>query len=144
MASWQVWQLALKVICIGIVMLVEQVIGMPILSLLLLYWWFGRRRDKSSIMPIALFSIAVGLLYGGTVMGVIYVGLSLWWWVIAIIPGVRWLRSLLLFCSTSIISILIFGLRDGMRWEFVWGWLVISAVVWWRLNQNYRGITHVS
>lgn len=144
MKSWQIWQLLMKIVSLSVVMLIEQVLGMPLLSLLLLYWWFGRSANHHfAIGPIVVLSTAIGLLYGGS-LSMVYVVLSVWWWLTTQITGAQWLRSILIFGSACGATGILFFTRNPVRWEFATGWIVVSALVWWKLYQGNQGIKHVA
>lgn len=142
MAGWQIWQLAVKILCIGMIILLEHVISMPLLSLLLLYWWFGRSQ-QFSVVPIMIFSSVLGLLYGG-LMSSFYVVLGLWWWLTTRKIGAQWLSSAILFGSASVAVSALFLINNQVRLEFALGWIVVAAVVWWRLYASSRGAKHGS
>lgn len=142
MARWQIWQLAVKILCLGMVILLEHVISMPLLSLLLLYWWFGRSH-YFSVVPIIVFSIALGLLYGGLI-STFYIVLGLWWWLTTRKIGAKWLNSLVLFGSASAAVTALFLIDNRVRLEFAVGWIAVAGVVWWRLYAANRGAKHGS
>ncbi len=140
MTSWQVWQLVVKVLCIGLILLLEHVLSMPLLSLLLLYWWFGRSH-RFSVVPISIYSIVVGLLYGGPVSG-LYAVFGLWWWLTAHKLGSRWLHSVTIFSSASLAVLTVFMMSNRVQIAFALSWIVVAGIMWWRLYAGNLGIKH--
>lgn len=124
-------------------MLVEHVIGMPLLSLLLVYWWFGKHKEHFSVWPIIALSITLGFLYGGT-MSLFYGLLGIWWWLTTQIIGTKVLRSIVVFGSACVVGFFLFLAQGRVEWEFALGSILISAIIWWGLYRASQGVLHVT
>jgi hypothetical protein len=142
MTSWQIWQALTKGLGLGAVMLFEQIISMPVLSLLLVYWWFGRAKHNFYAPPIIAFSGALGLLHGGSLV-LVYVLLGVWWWFVTRKTEMHRLQPLVLFGSACIVALLLVLANGRVQWQFALSWSIFAAVVWWRLNLNKRSSKHV-
>lgn len=142
MTTWQIWQIFSKVFLLFIVMLVEQVVGVPFVSLLLLYWWFGRRKYGFTIWPAIVFSFALGLLYGGSIT-FIYVAIGVWWWIVNHQVNVLWLRPLVVLILSVLVAIIFCLFAKRVQWWLVFGWISVGSIIWWMMQNKQRGIRHV-